>query len=163
MYDETSLERFVEAQEGVWAGAMAEIDAGLKQGHWMWFVYPQLRGLGYSHRARYFGLAGADEARDYLAHPLLGPRLVDGFERLMPHAGQPAELILGDVDACKLQSCATLFAAVARDPRPFERVLDAFFKGERCATTLEMLARRGPEQVKSHEGNGSSGRPAPRR
>ena len=140
MFDETDLERFTEAQQDTWADALAEIDAGLKQSHWMWFVYPQLRGLGLSHRASYFGLAGADEARRYLAHPLLGPRLTDSFERLMPHAGRTPERIFGDVDACKLQSCATLFAAVAADSRPFVRVLDAFFGGERCAATLEMLA-----------------------
>ena len=107
----------------------------------MWFVYPQLRGLGHSHRATYFGLSGADEARRFLAHPLLGPRLIDSFERLMAHAGSTPERIFGDVDACKLQSCATLFAAVAADPRPFERALNAFFGGERCAATLEMLER----------------------
>ena len=140
MYDETSLERFVEAQETVWAEAMAEIDAGLKQSHWMWFVYPQLRGLGHSHRAQYFGLADAEEARRYLAHDLLGPRLVDSFERLLPHADMTPERLLGDVDACKLQSCATLFATVAREPAPFRRVLDAFFEGTPCQTTLEKLA-----------------------
>lgn len=139
MYDETDLERFVEAQEQTWGAAMEEIDAGLKTGHWMWFIYPQLRGLGQSHRATYFGLSGAEEARRYLAHSLLGARLEDSFERLMPHAGTSPERLLGDVDADKLQSCATLFAAVASDPRPFERVLEGFFDGERCAATLEML------------------------
>ncbi len=139
MYDETDLERFVEAQADVWAGAMAEIDRGLKTGHWMWFVYPQLRGLGLSHAAHYFGIADLDEARRYLAHSLLGPRLVDSFERLMPHAGQTPERIFGDLDAAKLNSCATLFAAAAADPRPFEAVLRDFFAGERCETTLNML------------------------
>lgn len=139
MYDDTDLERFVEAEADSWAEAMAEIDAGMKQGHWIWWVYPQLRGLGHSHRADYYGLSGADEARRFLAHPLLGPRLVDAMERLMPHRGDAPERILGPVDAVKLQSCATLFAAVARDPRPFTAVLDAFFAGKRCAETLAML------------------------
>ncbi|WP_068115718.1 DUF1810 domain-containing protein [Tropicimonas marinistellae] len=143
MFDETDLERFVEAQDehGIWAEAMAEVDAGLKQGHWIWFVYPQLRGLGMSHRADYYGLADAGEARRYLAHPILGPRLEESFLRLMPHAGLSPERMLGDVDAVKLQSCATLFAAVAPDPRPFEAVLEAFFAGERCQATLDMLER----------------------
>lgn len=141
MFDETDLERFVEAQEGSWASAMEEIDAGLKTGHWMWFIYPQLRGLGYSHKATYFGLSGADEARRYLAHPLLGPRLIDSFDRLMAHADMPPDRLLGDVDADKLLSCATLFAAVADDPRPFERVLEAFYGGSRDPATLEMLDR----------------------
>ncbi|MDV7141205.1 DUF1810 domain-containing protein [Tropicimonas sp. TH_r6] len=140
MFDETDLERFVEAQEESWTGAMSEIDAGLKQGHWIWYIYPQLRGLGFSHRAHYFGIADAEEARRYLAHPLLGARLLESCARLMPHAGESPERLLGDVDACKLQSCATLFAAVASDPAPFEAVLDAFFDGERCESTLEMLA-----------------------
>lgn len=140
MYDDTDLERFTEAQADTWAEAMQEIDAGLKQGHWMWWIYPQLRGLGYSHRATYFGLANAGEARRYLAHPLLGARLIESFERLMPHADLSPERMLGDVDACKLQSCATLFAHVASDPRPFQRVLDAFFDGQPCADTLDMLA-----------------------
>ncbi|NDR57625.1 DUF1810 domain-containing protein [Pseudoruegeria sp. M32A2M] len=143
MYDETSLERFTEAQDGRWSVAMAEVDAGLKQSHWMWFIYPQLRGLGHSHRAQYFGISGTDEARRYLAHPLLGLRLVESFERLKPLAGQSPERIFGDVDACKLQSCATLFAAVAGDPSPFNYVLDRFFGGERCAQTLDMLAAEG--------------------
>lgn len=140
MQDETSLERFVEAQRGVWAEAMSEIDAGLKQGHWMWFIYPQMRGLGHSHRAQYFGISGIGEARRYLDHPQLGPRLVESFDRLMQHEGRQAAHILGDLDACKLRSCATLFAAAAGDPRPFERVLDAFFDGTRCTTTQRMLA-----------------------
>lgn len=146
MFDETDLERFVEAQDehGAWAEAMAEIDAGLKQGHWIWYVYPQLRGLGHSHRATYFGLSGAEEARRYLAHPLLGPRLEESVLRLMAHAGRSPERILGDVDAVKVQSCATLFAAVAADPRPFEALLEAFFDGERCAATLEMLDGPAP-------------------
>ncbi|SDJ12645.1 DUF1810 domain-containing protein [Aliiruegeria lutimaris] len=140
MYDETSLERFIEAQEGRWSDAMSEVDAGLKQGHWMWFIYPQLRGLGHSHRAQYFGISGTEEARRYLAHSLLGPRLIESFERLKPHAGQSVERIFGDVDACKLQSCATLFAAVANDPGPFDTVLESFFGDERCPLTLDMLA-----------------------
>lgn len=140
MHDETDLERFVEAQAGTWADAMAEIDRGLKTGHWMWWVYPQLRGLGQSHRAHHFGLADADEARRFLAHPVLGPRLVDSFARLTPHARTPPERLLGNVDAQKLQSCATLFAAVAADPAPFAAVLDAFFGGAPCPATLELLA-----------------------
>ena len=143
MYDDTRLDRFIEAQEETWAGAMSEIDSGQKQGHWMWFVYPQLRGLGHSHRAHYFGISSADEARRYLAHPILGPRLIESFERLRPLAGLSPERIFGDVDACKLQSCATLFAAVASDPKPFEFALDQLFGGEHCALTMKMLTADG--------------------
>ncbi|SFC77003.1 DUF1810 domain-containing protein [Tropicimonas isoalkanivorans] len=143
MHDDTDLDRFVAAQDkaGAWAEAMAEIDAGRKRSHWIWFVYPQLRGLGRSHMATYYGIAGAEEARRYLAHPVLGPRLQESFARLMPHAAQRPENVLGEVDAMKLRSSATLFAAVASDPRPFDSVLEAFFGDERDPATLERLTR----------------------
>ncbi|PRY24410.1 uncharacterized protein (DUF1810 family) [Aliiruegeria haliotis] len=141
MLYETSLDRFTEAQDGIWADAMAEIDAGMKQSHWMWFIYPQLRGLGYSHRATYFGIADAEEASRYLAHELLGARLNDAFGRLLPHVGRAPQKIFGDVDACKLQSSATLFSTVATNPAPFDAVLDGFFDGARCRETLRRLER----------------------
>ena len=133
------LERFVTAQAGSWQAAMEEIDAGTKTSHWIWFVYPQLRGLGRSRNADYYGLAGAAEARRYLAHPLLGPRLTESFEKLMRHAGKRPERIFGSLDATKLRSSATLFAAVAEDPRVFTEVLDEFYHGRRCQRTLDML------------------------
>ncbi len=139
MKDANDLERFVDAQGPVWAGAMAELDAGRKTTHWIWFVFPQLRGLGRSHLADFYGIADAGEARRYLSHPLLGPRLRDSFARILEHAGQPPERILGLIDALKLRSCATLFAATAADPHPFEAVLEAFYGGQRCQRTLDML------------------------
>jgi uncharacterized protein (DUF1810 family) len=133
------LERFVAAQRGIYDQALGELRAGRKQSHWIWFVFPQLAGLGRSETARFNGISGAAEARAYLAHPLLGRRLRECAEALLAHAGQRPEAILGSVDALKLRSSMTLFEAVAADPAPFVAVLDAFFGGERDAATLNLL------------------------
>ena len=133
------LERFVAAQEGVYPQALAELRRGRKQSHWMWFVFPQVAGLGRSETARFYGIVSAAEARAYLAHPVLGPRLCEAAEALLAHKGRGAEAIFGVVDAMKLRSSMTLFAAVAGDPAPFASVLDAFFSGERDAATLGLL------------------------
>ncbi|HMG47110.1 MAG TPA: DUF1810 domain-containing protein [Allosphingosinicella sp.] len=133
------LERFVAAQEGVYPQALAELRRGRKQSHWMWFVFPQMAGLGRSDRARFYGIASAAEARAYLAHPVLGPRLRESAEAVLAHPERSAEAIFGVVDAMKLGSSMTLFAAVADDPDPFAAVLEAFFGGERDAATLALL------------------------
>jgi uncharacterized protein (DUF1810 family) len=133
------LERFAAAQQGVYERALGELRSGRKRSHWMWFVFPQLAGLGRSETARFYGIGGAAEARAYLAHPLLGPRLRECAEALLAHKHQAAEAILGPIDALKLRSSTTLFEAVAEDPAPFAAVLDAFFGGERDAGTLTML------------------------
>jgi uncharacterized protein (DUF1810 family) len=130
------LGRFVSAQNGLYDQALAELRAGRKQSHWMWFVFPQLAGLGRSEKARFYGISGGAEAR---AHPLLGARLRSCAEALLGHAGTRAEAILGPVDAIKLRSSMTLFEAVAGDPAPFAAVLDAFYASERDAATLSML------------------------
>jgi len=133
------LDRFVAAQEAVYAQALAELKRGRKQTHWMWFVFPQLAGLGRSETARFYGIASAAEARAYLVHPLLGPRLRECAEALLARDERRAEAILGPVDAMKLKSSMTLFEAVAEDRAPFEAVLDAFFAGERDAATLALI------------------------
>jgi uncharacterized protein (DUF1810 family) len=133
------LERFVAAQDGVYPQALAELRGGRKHGHWMWFVFPQLAGLGRSATARFYAIASAAEARAYLAHPLLGPRLAECARALLAHRARRAEAILGPIDAMKLRSSMTLFEAVAGDPAPFAAVLDAFFGGERDAATLGLL------------------------
>jgi uncharacterized protein (DUF1810 family) len=134
-----ALERFLAAQEGVYAQALAEVKAGRKESHWMWFVFPQMAGLGRSGTARFFGIASAAEARAYLAHSVLGPRLRGAAEALLTHKAGSAEAIFGVVDAMKLKSSMTLFAAVAEDPAPFAAVLDAFFAGARDPTTLGLI------------------------
>ena len=134
-----NLERFVTAQDDVYPRALAELRRGRKASHWMWFVFPQLAGLGRSGTARFFGIASAAEARAYLAHPLLGPRLLECVAAMLVHRDEPAEAILGPVDAVKLRSSMTLFEAVAEDRSPFAAVLDAFFGSERDPATLQLL------------------------
>jgi uncharacterized protein (DUF1810 family) len=136
--DDTDLARFVEAQDGLYPRALAELRAGAKRSHWMWFVFPQIAGLGRSETARFYAIRSAAEARAYLAHPLLGPRLVEATAAVVAAAGS-AVAILGAIDAIKLRSSMTLFAAVADDPAPFRRALDRFFDGEPDPATLALL------------------------
>lgn len=134
------LDRFLAAQEPVWATVMAELGAGRKETHWMWFVFPQLRGLGRSERARFYGIADAAEAAAYAAHPVLGRRLAEAASALLTHAPADAASILGPVDAAKLRSSATLFAAVPGPAaEPMRAVLDRFFAGEPCPATRAAL------------------------
>ena len=141
MTETFDLERFLPASDGMYAHALAEIRAGRKERHWMWFIFPQLAGLGQSERARHFGLSGLDEAAAFLAHPVLGPRLVGIAEALTAHEGRPPEAIFGEVDALKLRSCATLFSRVPGADPVFARLLDAFFGGAPCPLTEEALAQ----------------------
>ncbi len=134
-----NLDRFVAAQDNVYVEALDELQRGRKTSHWMWFVFPQIAGLGHSATARFYAIADIAEARAYLAHPLLGPRLGECVAALLAHRGLSAEAILGPVDAMKLRSSMTLFAAAAEDPTPFAAVLDAFFAGARDAGTLDRL------------------------
>src|SRR3954454_11799241 len=133
------LERFATAQQGIYHQALAELRHGRKQGHWMWFVFPQLTGLGRSATARFFGIASAAEARAYLADPLLGTRLRECVAAVLGHAGTSAQSLLGPVDAIKLLSSMTLFEAVAEEPAPFAAVLDAYFGAGRDPATLSLL------------------------
>ncbi|WP_144095251.1 DUF1810 domain-containing protein [Croceicoccus sediminis] len=134
------LDRFVTAQEGVFPIALAELRAGNKRSHWMWFIFPQIAGLGRSATARFYAIADRGEAAAYLAHPVLGPRLRECCEAVLGWAGKrSAVAILGPVDAMKLQSSMTLFLEVADSPAPFADVLDAFFAGARDNATLERL------------------------
>ena len=134
------LQRFVDAQRGTFDGALAELRAGRKTGHWMWFVLPQLRGLGRSETSRFYGLTGLDEARAYLAHPVLGPRLLAAAEALLAApADRDAVAILGPIDAVKLRSCATLFRRAAPDEPRFGALLERFYDGEADAATEALL------------------------
>jgi len=133
-----TLDRFVRAQQGIYDQALTELRAGRKTGHWIWFVLPQLRGLGRSSTAHEYGIAGRSEAEAYLAHPLLGARLRECVQAVLTHANRTAVRILGDVDAMKFRSCLTLFDAVTDDDL-FRQALDAFYDGERDAATLALL------------------------
>ncbi|GAB3997791.1 DUF1810 domain-containing protein [Nocardioides marmoraquaticus] len=121
------LERFVLAQEQAYDDALGELRRGRKTGHWMWFVLPQLRGLGRSPTAQHFGIVDLDEARAYLDHPVLGSRLRECCQALLDLDGADAESVLGPVDAMKLRSCVTLFARADPDDPLFPAVLDRFF------------------------------------
>lgn len=132
------LERFVAAQQGVYRDALDELRRGRKRSHWMWFVFPQIAGLGTSPTARFYAIASAGEARAYLDHPLLGPRLRECAAALLAHGDESAEAILGPVDAMKLRSSMTLFEAVADDPALFAALLDRFFDGARDSVSLRL-------------------------
>lgn len=138
--DPFSLHRFVDAQAGVYDTALSELRQGHKRTHWIWFVLPQLKALGKSHLAHFYGISGRAEARAYLLHPLLGQRLLECVRAVNQHTGQPADAILGAVDALKLRSCLTLFEAAAPDVPEFRQALVNFFKGQRCERTLALLA-----------------------
>ncbi len=136
-----SLQRFLDAQAPVYTEVLAELRAGRKTSHWMWFIFPQLRGLGHSSMAQHYGLASRAEALAYLQHPVLGARLKECMGCLLAHQDLSAEDILGDIDAMKLRSCATLFAAVAPQEPLFQRVVALFYAGQPCHRTLDLLDR----------------------
>ena len=133
------LARFVEAQDPVWAQVTAELAAGGKRSHWMWFVFPQIAGLGRSPMAVRYALRSVTEAAGYAAHPVLGPRLAEATDLMLGHAGRPAETILGGIDALKFRSSMTLFHVAAPGEPRFERALAAFFDGEPDPRTLALL------------------------
>jgi len=133
------LQRFVDAQADTYAVALEEIRAGRKRSHWMWFVFPQIEGLGRSETARHYAIASRDEASAYLAHPLLGPRLREITAAALEHPELSATALLGQPDDLKFHSSLTLFAAVAEDPEPFRQALKAFFAGQPDEATLARL------------------------
>ena len=139
--DPFDLQRFVTAQDPVWPAVRAELQAGRKQSHWMWFVFPQLAVLGRSGMARRYGLSGLDEARAYLEHPTLGPRLRSCCQTLLGLQGPTALEIFGEIDSMKLRSCLTLFAAAAPGEAVFEACVGKYFGGEPDALTTRALAR----------------------
>ena len=139
MGDPHDLQRFVEAQAPVYERALEELRAGHKQSHWMWFVFPQIAGLGNSAMAQRYAISGVDEARAYLEHPLLGPRLQACAQAMLLHRDRSVRQILGSPDDLKLRSSMTLFAAVAPEQPLFQQVLDTFFEGEADSQTLSRL------------------------
>ena len=136
------LDRFVTAQEGVYEGALREIRRGRKIGHWMWFVFPQIAGLGSSPMSQRYAIASLDEARAYLAHPLLGARLRDSAAAVLATSGLTADDIFGPIDARKLRSSMTLFHRAAPGDPPFGRVIERLYDGVADAATDERLAQQ---------------------
>lgn len=139
--DQFNVQRFVDAQDrgGAYERALAELRAGRKRGHWIWFVFPQLDGLGSSELARFYAIASLEEADAYLAHPLLGPRLVRCAEALLALPERDPVAVLGEIDALKLRSSMTLFARAGGAPPVFRRVLDRFYGGVADAATERLL------------------------
>lgn len=135
------LQRFVDAQDagGTWPRALAELKAGRKQSHWMWFVFPQIAGLGFSPMAQRYAIASLAEAQAYLAHPVLGPRLREGVAAMNAHAGKTAREILGSPDDMKFRSCLTLFAEATEDDADLRAALAKYYGGEPDPETLRRL------------------------
>jgi uncharacterized protein (DUF1810 family) len=133
------LDRFVEAQAPVYASVLRELGAGSKTSHWMWFVFPQLKSLGRSSTALFYGLEDRAEATAYWRHPLLGPRLLECARLVLATTGRSAHAIFGSPDDLKLCSCMTLFVAVAPEEPGFRAVLDRFYGGVADAATLGLL------------------------
>jgi uncharacterized protein (DUF1810 family) len=138
--DPYDLQRFVDAQEHIYGAVTAELAAGRKRSHWMWFVFPQLRGLGSSPTAVRFGISSADEARAYLAHELLGSRLRECARLVARIDGRSARDVFGSPDDMKLRSSMTLFARASDDNADFVTVLEKFYEGEEDPATLARLA-----------------------
>ncbi|MES1262072.1 MAG: DUF1810 domain-containing protein [Acidobacteriota bacterium] len=139
MDDPHDLGRFVDAQEPVIARVYAELRAGRKEGHWMWFVFPQWKGLGSSALAVRFGIASREEAGSYLRHPVLGPRLRECTRLVNLVKGQPIDQILGYPDDLKFRSCMTLFTHVTEDNEVFRTAIEKYFGGEFDPLTLRKL------------------------
>ena len=138
---EDEYDHFTDAQDTVWPNVTLELTLGRKRSHWMWFVFPVLDGVGQSNTALFFALRDLDEARGYLDHATLGPRLLDCAGLVLTHTDKSAEEIFGKTDAYKLHNCATLFARVWTPPHPFRDILGTFFGGTEALRTLELLGK----------------------
>lgn len=139
MDDSYNLKRFVEAQDPVYAQVCNELLQGRKTSHWMWFVFPQIRGLGHSPTAREFAITSLEEAKAYLQHPVLGPRLLECTRLVCRISGKTVRQIFGFPDDLKFKSCMTLFAHAAPDPQVFKEALMKYFSGEEDPLTLEEI------------------------
>jgi len=137
--DPFHLRRFVDAQDPVYAAVCSELRAGDKRSHWMWFIFPQIAGLGFSSTAKHYAISGLAEAKAYLSHPILGPRLLECCRLVTDVEGRSAEQIFGYPDYLKFRSSLTLFAAAAPDPQPFQAALEKYFEGKADPATLERL------------------------
>ena len=142
LYD---LHRFVQAQANAYERALLEVRQGRKRSHWMWYIFPQYDGLGFSQTSKRYAIKSVAEAKAYLSHPVLGPRLLECVEATLSVEGRSAYAIFGTPDDMKLQSCATLFAYVSPGGSVFDQLLDKFFQGERDKKTLRLLKDSGED------------------
>ena len=133
------LDRFLDAQRGDYAAALAEVRRGRKNSHWMWYIFPQIAGLGQSSTARYYSIRDLEEAREYYAHPVLGQRLREISGALLELRGSDPVAVFGGIDSMKLKSSMTLFAVAAPDDPLFQQVLDKYYGGEQDTLTLRIL------------------------
>ena len=141
-YDGSNLDKFVKAQSGDYATALREIKNGRKRSHWIWYIFPQMQGLGMSSMANYYGIRDLEEAKDYMEHPVLGPRLVEISEALLALDSSDPGAVMGFPDDLKLCSCMTLFELAAPEEKVFSQVLEKFYHGRRDANTLRILGMR---------------------
>ena len=135
----SDLQRFLGAQDRDYQTALAEIRNGRKQSHWMWYIFPQIDGLGFSSTAKFYSIRDLDEAKNYFEHPVLGERLVEISEALLKIEGKTANQILGSPDDMKLKSSMTLFGALENTSAVFQRVLDKYFDGAKDRKTLQLI------------------------
>jgi len=133
------MQRFLDAQSSVYSQVCSELGAGRKRGHWMWFIFPQIAGLGHSETARFYAIRSLDEASAYLQHPVLGARLLECTKLVTQVTGKTIHDIFGSPDDMKFRSCMTLFELAAADKQPFAVALEKYFAGERDPLTLERL------------------------
>lgn len=141
MQDPHELSRFVQAQQEDYRRALAELQNGAKRSHWMWYIFPQYDGLGFSSMAKRYAIKSVEEAKEYLAHPILGPRLRECVDAILKVEGRTASQIFGFPDDMKLRSSLTLFAAVSEPRSIFEKALDKYYRGERDDKTLSLMGR----------------------
>jgi uncharacterized protein (DUF1810 family) len=149
--DPYNLKRFLDAQEDHYATALREIKSGRKRTHWMWFIFPQFDGLGFSSTSKLYAIKSIDEAKSYLDHPVLGPRLLECAKAVVSVEGRSAHDIFGTPDDMKLQSCASLFALVSPTGSVFDRLLDNYYASERDRKTLRLIGVNGGSGGKSNE------------
>jgi uncharacterized protein (DUF1810 family) len=139
MNEEINLSRFIDAQNKDYSIAVEEIKQGRKRSHWIWYIFPQIQGLGFSETSKYYAIRNMQEANEYLKHPVLGNRLINICHALLDQAGNDANKIFGSPDDLKLKSSMTLFASLKETNPVFQMVLDKFFNGKPDAKTLEII------------------------
>lgn len=142
MIEDNNLKRYIEAQEATYNTALAEIRRGRKQSHWMWYIFPQIQGLGFSETSKFYAIKDSVEAASFLKHPVLGARLIGICNELLRLETDNANRIFGSPDDLKLKSSMTLFASLSNTDPVFQLVLDKFFGGARDAKTLQLLDRQ---------------------
>ena len=147
--DQHDLNRFIRAQEKIYKSVIEELRNGRKRSHWIWFIFPQFEGLGHSETSRFYSIKSEEEARQYLDHPMLGPRLLQCAETILAVDGKTASEIFGFPDDLKFKSSMTLFACVSEPGSVFARALDKYFYGERDKKTEDLLGCLAPKKQKA--------------